>query len=438
MLMTGFRDRAGSPAARLVSVLSTAGFAIAGGSGAAFLLTLVSLVIAEEARPDVAAALDAAGRAGIGITSVAIIAGIAIGCVLRGPAGVLRTRQLVRAAAEEPERPAPAADRALLERDAHPFGMFVGFSIFWLSIGGLALLLMLLALGEGAGSAVEPNAEDVPFLIATAVLGGLLAADVVGLIVLRRVVAAWREEAARARWEPAARTRAAAADVARRPPERARTPRPVERALGLVADWSRRLCGVLLGLGGAVFILGVFIRQPGRFAERREFDETGDAGLAIIQTAAAVLLGSGLVLLVIWVLSALAADSARVRAQLAHADAGTASPEYAEMRAALHADAPMLRVAHILLGLGGGAAPLLLLLPVFAEVDSLGLPGWAAPASLAGFALGLVLLWITHDRTAAIRTRLRAGWAPGDIDPPAPAKTTRRRRTRIPASLSIL
>ncbi|WP_344723665.1 hypothetical protein [Agrococcus terreus] len=168
-----------------------------------------------------------------------------------------------------------------------------------------------------------------------------------------------------------------------------------------------------VGVGAGVFALGVFIRQPGRFAAERTYDEAGElairgllaTGASIMGVAVAILLLGGAVLI--------------ARAALTHGRAVRALERGERVRleridAILLDDGPLERVAYFLgvvawLALAVGWAPGWAALVEGAEAAAPLQPASAlvAPAILA-LALALVAAVVGAARRHARRRRVHA------------------------------
>ena len=153
------------------------------------------------------------------------------------------------------------------------------------SLGAIALLSAFAALffGMETGEVLDGSmdAEDLLYPIGLTISAGVLAAAVGGILLLVR---ADRRFATRLLELP--RFAVAGKGTARRPLDEQRAGRGI-------ADRVERVGVLAIVAGSLVLFAGVFVRQPGRFAEPREYGPAGEAlvGALLGVGAGAVVLG---------------------------------------------------------------------------------------------------------------------------------------------------
>lgn len=223
--------------------------------------TVVTMIVIEELTASSDA--DLLGRGAM--ASFFVLA--AIGAVGEPLRRFLGRELLLRATLREPAgQPAPpAAERKELQ--AGPQGPVLAIAILAISVGGLALLILLLMLADD-----EPGELLLASAIAAAVLGGgilLASANRRGGPLRER----WRRRAG----EAAGRWAIGAPTTLREHRQRR------HRVLGVAASAT--------GIGALVFFVGVFMRQPGRYADERTYDDAGELAIDGLLLTGAVVMG---------------------------------------------------------------------------------------------------------------------------------------------------
>lgn len=300
---------------------------------------------------------------------------------------------LLRAAERDADlrRPAaPAAERRALAIGPHPLLRRVGG--WCAAAAGTAAMLMALLFAPDDAYSPSARALSVAIPVAAALAGLAIA------------VPNGRRGASRRRWERRWSRASLRWQTSITPVARADRP---GRRLRLA------LVGAPLAIGALVFLAGVWMRQPGRLAERRTWGPVGEAaidvlvvvgGIALLVAGAAALLGAVVRLVV---------RARRDAATLGALDRGE-EPALEHVDAIVLDGSPLERAA-VALGALGWALVIVALTPVailvLEDAEAAAPFGWSAllwlPA-LAALALALVLAARGVRAGHAARTRVLA------------------------------
>ena len=353
---------------------------------------------------------DPVWRAGVGAVGIVIVAAAGIAVTFFCIARLAFAQQLARTASSGERRVPSEKTLAMLELP-HPFASIYIFALLFLVIDGFFLLLLGLALGETFRHNVESAREGSGvffILLGAAVL-------MVFLMVLARF--AWKRM-----WTTATILTSAAWPPPLVKQALARIDLPkfaFEKRVKSLANWFSRAGGLTLVISGAIFMLAVWIRQPGRFAETRYYDDPGEAFIDFLVWVSAVFTSVALVTLTGALLAHLAryirdrrrlaqiADGLRVaerRRGYKTLDRGDSEMAYADFMAG---PSPAAIVGATLVGLGWGNVPF------FAATNNVvngAWPDWVIPTFVAlGIAGAGLLLW-ANSMSVRYKNRLRAAW----------------------------
>ncbi len=401
-------------------------------SGISFLAFLGTWLTLEEGFPDVwrDLHLDPVSRASIAYVCAVLAAGGVLYALSSAASRTLLGRRLDVLAGTAPERvPVRSVRARALADDITPTTPLVGLCIALLiAVGVAALLVAPLMIFES-----DMVAVGLTVLAGSAVVSALVGITLTALrgpgrrawtLVTDRPRQAWSDQVVRT----AART----AKRLRPTDERTIHLGSVHR---LTARAQRPLTivgGVLLGAGPVVGFVAVFLRQPGRNADTRYYDEKGEAAIDVLVTSGAVLALAGSAALLLALVATTVVRALERRALRGHAladDAGSWRPDDAFLRQAL--DGPPLLWAGgvLLLGLATVVVPALLALlqvtgdPAHPLAVYRGTIEATAVGSVALALLGAVAVTIGMPRGVRFRQLLRETWHPGDDPAPADASS---------------
>jgi hypothetical protein len=194
------------------------------------------------------------------------------------------------------------------------------------------------------------------------------------------------------------------------------------RRLKRIARTTARVGAAAGAVGGATFLLGLYLRQPCRGCDQNSYAPPGEAAIDALMGAASVLTVVAIAVVVLAMLVEWIEDVV-LQAGLARlARDGAATPPDGVLAAALTAPWPgsTAGIALVVVGLGIGGVF------AFAETVTPGiLPFAVVPVLLALGAIGALLIAWSIGAEARGRNRLREAWSVGDLRPAAPP---RRRR----------
>ncbi len=397
-------------------------------AGLGFLVLLGAWLTLEEGFPDVwrDQHLDPVSRASIAYVSAVLAIGGVLYALSSAASRTLLGRRLDRLAGTAPEQvPVRSVRARALGDDVTPTAPLVGLCVALLVVVGLAVLMVAPVMIFASGMVTT----GLVVLAGAAVLAALVGFTLSALKgrgrrawarVSDRPRQAWNDRVVRA----AVRTEEQLRPSAERTIELGRPHRLTSRSQKPLSV----IGGVLLGAAPVVGFVAVFLRQPGRNADTRFYDEKGESAIDVIITSGAVLALTGAAVLLL-ALAATTVVRARERSTLRrHAraeDAGTWRPDDAFLRR--HLDGPPLLWAGgvLVLGLATVAAPAVLALlqvtndPAHPLTTYRGTIETTGAASLALALLGTVALTAGMPTGRRFRQLLRETWHPDD-----PAPTT--------------
>lgn len=378
---------------------------LAAGVAAAILLviTIVVAILVEELAPD--RGVDLVARGALASLGILVLIGVIGEPLRRGVARILLARDVARLPRGATP---PAVERAGLH--AGPHGAFMGAGTAAIIVGAILLPIGLLLATD------DREALGARVLVPT--VGSVLLAGGIALVKQHR-----RTGPARRRWS--ARYEALSARWGR-------AALPVPRAHELRRHRILNLASGLTGVGGMIFVAGISMRQPGRWADPVSWDERGEQAIDGLLLTGATVMGAALAVVLLIQAGLLvwtgARDGRTVRAlergdrvRLEHVDA------------VLLDAAPLERVAMVLGVVGWliasyGWAPTFIGALESAEevadiqqVTALALPGLASVA--AGWLLGAIGAARLRTRRARIQAVLLRDPRPA---PPTPSERADR------------
>lgn len=402
------------PDARLAVLdgLSAASGVVLAGLVGGFLVQLGVTLAVGEVVPGAYAGSERSLRGTLGWWAL-LVAVTAVVLVVTRAAATLALARLLTGDRPDVDVP-PHAVRARV-RTANPPGALTG--LLWTTlVSGVLAAAVVAPLMLGADDHGGP---------ATLVCGVAVAlASGVGLGLLRgprrdwartqrEVAAAWGPNEVRAAHVAERRAREAVG-----PPRAGRSDPRVER--------RRRVGGAALGIAGAagfvLFLVGSWIRKPGRHSPRRFYGPFGETSVDLLVGGGAALLGAALLAGALLLVRSVVRGVRDRRALRARLDAAAVEPLTDEQaRDALAAWSP------------GGALALLALVPVGVLAPSVlaawagggvgaGIPrGWLAVLTAGAVLTLVVATWVVVrdvSATAGWRVRVRERWRPGDPEDP--------------------
>ena len=356
---------------------------------------------------------DALMRTGIVVTSITAVISIGLVTYFLSLSRATYARQLGAAAVHDGELGIPPRRELAMLRSVNPFIPLYFFSLYFVIFDALALLILGLALGETFRYNEESAREGLNVFVSLAALGVIvvlifLLAHFVGLRTWKRYTAIAMEV-----WAP----RIATADSRLRAgiPTQAMSARLTPlRALVI------RGSSITLAISSAAFLLGVYLRKPGRRAPTQYYDEPVERFIDFLVAASSVITMAALVVLLLALLVAFFSNTRQLLRLRGFAD-GTILPTEREgyrrkkrgksltaFQDLLAQSWPGQQVGSILVGIGWGTAP-------FFSVTGATVPvawaEWTVPTLLILGALGTgVLLW-SDGAAARSRNRLLEAWS---------------------------
>lgn len=393
------------------------GFAVASGSGAAFIAMAFAWAAGGEVDPMAwgSGAPDAMMRQSVSAAAIAIGVSLGVGALAQGAFRLLYVRQLAREAELEPDGRPGWSDRQLISLQTPFFGTWI-YGVYFLVFGGIAVTIFALVLGG------QPDDPFSQFMLGAAVVLTLLMA---GLMILTGTIGkrAWNRatDRIRAAWQPER-------NVVREPSDDA------EASIRSGTSTFRRIAwrtGVSAGVAAIAasvpFMIAVYARQPCLRCEQRYFDEVGETVIDLLMLIAIPFSVFAVVvavtsLIVFWLAGALE-WAAVARLAAARADA----PDGEVLARLLHGWWPGSTAGVALVAFGWGAAPVV-------TGANLAAPGILSeslvPVLLVVGAVGVVVLWWAVGAAARSQNRLREAWQLGDIPPSPSGNRSRKRKNR--------
>lgn len=427
-----FRDIPPRGWARVISVVALAGIAIAGGAALGFVAMVVTGVVAEEVFPGVwgAGEWDAVLRASVGVAALTIVGALGSWAVADALSSLATAHELARHAERDPSTIA-AWDRRRAATGTDPFGALAGFSVVFLAVGGIAILVLGLALSET--SRYNPESAIEGLAVLGSVMGAVFA--IILALALRATVwlPRWRRAVERidAAWTGQRMADAAAEERRRRPAGEPFELSAVAAVLRKAAGLGTRVSSFVAAIAGISFLIGLYGRQQCRTCDPVRYDEPGEWVIDALMSIA----GPGAVIAALFILASLALGwVARVlefRALRRRAEAGRGTPGGELLTRVLTRGWPGTNAGLALVGTGWGLAPII---ATAATVAPTTVPGWLPIAFAALGILGVVVLAWSEGAAARSRNRLRAAWWPGDVRPPTRKSGARPRGARTDAS----
>lgn len=393
--------------------------AITAGSVIGFLFLVFMGIVGEEVLLDLwtSGNWDPVFRAGVGATGITIALGAGLVVTFLGLSRYTYANQLARLSSPEVELTVPLPRELDGFQGPHPFSPLFIFSIFFLIIDGFILIILALALGETFRYNPESAGEGFTVFLILAGLGVV----VVVLCVVANLIGKPQWIVATAlitsRWQAA------------RPLAESRLKAGIPRfALAIrkkrsVAARALRASAVSLAIAGVIFMIGVFIRKPGRRADLRYYDEPGEAFIDFLIGVSAVATAIALTVLLAALLGAWGAQIAELSRLRSIADGRMVPVSRAGYRN-LTGKAAVVRlhdvfarpwpgqlVGAVLVGLGWGNAPFFV---VTQQVVPGTWPDWMLTVLLVIGAIGVVVLVWSDGAAARSRNRLLLAWGKKD------------------------
>ncbi|MCB7135186.1 hypothetical protein [Cellulosimicrobium marinum] len=401
----------------LLDGLATAVGAVLGAAVASFLALLGVVLVGGEVFGSWRFELEELGRGVLGWWALLVVLAAVVFVPLRAAATARLAHELAAAARPRTHVP-PRSVRDRIARSGPP-GAVTG--LLWTTlavagVGGGGIGAVMLASDDASGRAV---------VVAGVVLAG---ASGLGLVAAR----GWRT-----RWESTqhwlrttwGQNEARAAEAAERRARAALGPAPVtgrSRAEDRVRSRRTTVGSAVVGAGGAVgfvlFMVGLFLRQPGRNAPRRYYGPFGETLIDVLVGVGGVLVAAAALCLVVWLGATVVRaglQERRVRAALADPALARPLPDAVvlDVATAPHTTAGLVAVGWLVL-LG-------FVSPVVTAAATGTLPGpWSAGSAqlvaiacaVTGLAAGYVVVADVR-RAAALRDQVRTRWTPGDRTP---------------------
>lgn len=340
------------PYGLMLQALRASAIPVGVGAGIAFALMVVIGLVGEEAvfdSPEINAGLDQFARLMIGILCAVAAGAALLACLcsaLLPWVAARRLRHEVRRGASRTAVPTPAQQDLLLVPIAKGLkGLLVGFGC----LVALALLLFIPAAFATGFDTVSLQVLGVTLAVGGALFGGVRLIDT-------RLRPAHGNVAngLRAFWRPA-EVRAVVDRIrlqSRDTPTGGGAVRPVAPGWYRVCAGAQRLGAVGVQAAVALLLLGVYIRQPGRFADPREFGPALEKSIDLLILSAAIVGGIATLVLVITALTtALVRATERRRLHESAADPHAPRPDTALLQR--HSGSTPVLAAQLLSGAGG-------------------------------------------------------------------------------------
>ncbi|WP_147915386.1 hypothetical protein [Ruania zhangjianzhongii] len=361
----GWYEYSLGPYGLMLQALRASAIPVGVGAGIAFGLVLVLGLLGEEAVFDSSAineGLDQFARLMLGVLCAVAAAAALLACLCGGLLPWVAARRLrheVRTGAVRTAVPTPAQQDLLLVPIAKGLkGLLVGF----ICLDALALLIFIPASFASGFDTVSLQVLGVTLAIGAALFGGVRLIDT-------RLRPAHGNVAngLRSFWRPAE-----VGGVHRRiriqsegTPTGGAPVRPVAPGWYRLCTGGQRLGAVGVQAGFALLMLAVYIRQPGRYADRREFGPSMEQGIDLLALSAAIVGGIATAMLVITALTrALIRATERRRLHESAADPQSARPETALLQR--HSHSGTVLAAQLLSGAGGVG----LIVAITARIDA--------------------------------------------------------------------
>lgn len=385
------------------------------GSLAGFLLIVFANIVGAEVLSDLwqEAHGDAVMRVGISVTSITAVVSIGLVVVFLGLSRLEYARQLAVVAERDGQMLLPVPRELTMLRSTNPFLSQYFFTLFFVIIDAFMLLILGLALGETFRYNPVSAREGLNVLLGLAAIGVLT----VLLLVLAHLVwlRQWKQYSSSAMnvWGPLEKT--AESRLRAQLPSNAMSARRTPARASVIKGST-----IALAVAGVVFMLGVYLRQPGRRAATRVYDESGEAFIDLLIATSSAVSFAAFIALLLTLLAVFVSSVRRLSRLRAIAEGRTTAVEregYRSMKrgkslAAFHdllaQSWPGETVGRILVGIGWGTAPFF---AVTQQAVPMAWPEWTVPTLVITGAVGVVILSWSDGAAARSRNRLLQAWS---------------------------
>lgn len=355
---------------------------------------------------------DPVWRVGVGVAGISVLVAAGVAVPFYCLSQLAFVRQLARTAQSPLLRTrVPGAREHKLMRIRKPFIVLYIYAFLYLGIGSFFLVGLAVVLPQSFARDPGSVAELLPLLF---LLIGLMVLVILLLVVEKRV---WSKQ-----WQAAQKitdvvwswTNVDAATRRIHVPPFAFQPRSRPLYKPFLTG-----SGVVLGLGLAIFATTLFIRQPGRFAEPREYDAAGEAAIDLLILVSSIIISLGLLVMVATALIGFVEILRERRRLLSLAESG-AAPQPLPGRKNLAADESAKAYDEVMAApaisqlIGVTVAGLAWGNVLFFAVTQYALPNtwpaWLIPALLVTGALATAVVLWSDGAGARYKNRLRAAW----------------------------